>query len=52
MNKNCPICGKRVTRKDKHVFTGGKRYHKECLDEESASFRLRWKDYFQRGGDE
>ena len=33
MNKNCPFCGKRVTRKQDHVFVGGERCHRSCLDE-------------------
>ncbi|MHA1382366.1 MAG: hypothetical protein ACTSR3_01270 [Candidatus Helarchaeota archaeon] len=31
MNKNCPICKKRVTKKQPHYFRGGQRYHAECL---------------------
>ena len=31
MNKKCPVCGKKVTRRQPHAFYGGKRYHDECL---------------------
>lgn len=32
MNKECPKCKKLVTKKDDHVFVGGKRYHRSCID--------------------
>ncbi|MHA1440239.1 MAG: hypothetical protein ACTSPK_00055 [Candidatus Heimdallarchaeota archaeon] len=32
MNKICPICKKKVTRKDKHTFIKGQRYHRDCVN--------------------
>jgi hypothetical protein len=41
MNKQCPGCKKPVTKKDKHVFVNGQRYHADCVtgerDDEPAS---------------
>jgi len=30
MNKKCPVCKKRVTKKQSHSIISGKRYHMKC----------------------
>jgi len=32
MNKECPLCKKRVTKKMNHTFIDGQRYHQNCAD--------------------
>jgi len=33
MNKQCPLCKHKITRKQSHVFQDGKRVHKSCYDQ-------------------
>lgn len=66
MNKECPFCKKRVTKKMKHVFLDGQRYHQNCADNIGRVEQIRtarkknqplpitqqdWNDWF-RGTDE
>lgn len=40
MNKLCPICKKRVSKRQSLSFHEGKKYHKECLEEKLEEERL------------
>lgn len=41
MNKKCPICNKKVTSKDDHIFYEGKRCHKKCLPSPYTQIKIR-----------